>query len=276
MTRNVRAAVVGALAVALLALVALGSRQDAWRGGGDREVSQHSIDYAYTLLLLLLVGAVVVVATQFRALRVARSGGDRSTGLVAIVIVCALVAAAYAGTTHRTIRLPTDRGTQNGRGAGAPGARATDAPGRTREPRVQWWLVATVGAAAAAGTYLLLRSRDPERPPRAELAEQLEAVLTDTLDDLESEADPRAAVIRAYARMETVLAAHGLPRRPSEAPLEYLARVLRELRVRAEAAHALTELFERAKFSQHEIDVAMKLEAIAALATVRDDLKAAA
>jgi Domain of unknown function (DUF4129) len=73
-----------------------------------------------------------------------------------------------------------------------------------------------------------------------------------------------------------VLAIHGLPRAPHEAPLEYLARVLRELNVRAEAAHALTELFERAKFSQHEIDVAMKEEAISALARVRDDLEAAA
>jgi hypothetical protein len=51
--------------------------------------------------------------------------------------------------------------------------------------------------------------------------------------------------------------------------------MLGELSVRPEAALALTELFERARFSDHEIDAAMKDEAIDALVTVRDDLRAA-
>jgi hypothetical protein len=83
-------------------------------------------------------------------------------------------------------------------------------------------------------------------------------------------------VIAAYARAERILGAHGLPRRPFEAPLEYLSRVLLELRVRAGAALELTELFERAKFSPHRVDETMKDEAIEALAAVRDDLRAAA
>jgi Domain of unknown function (DUF4129) len=80
-------------------------------------------------------------------------------------------------------------------------------------------------------------------------------------------------VIAAYARMERILDRHGFPRFRAEAPLEYLSRVLRELRVRSEAVLALTELFERAKFSLHEIDLDMKEEAIEALIAVRDDLR---
>lgn len=38
----------------------------------------------------------------------------------------------------------------------------------------------------------------------------------------------------------------------------------------------LTELFTRAKFSQHVVDETMKQEAIEALAQIRDDLRAAA
>jgi hypothetical protein len=38
----------------------------------------------------------------------------------------------------------------------------------------------------------------------------------------------------------------------------------------------LTDLFERAKFSTHEIDEPMKERAIAALISVRDDLQAVA
>ena len=99
--------------------------------------------------------------------------------------------------------------------------------------------------------------------------------MDESLDDLRAEPDPRRAVIAAYARLERVLASHGLPRKRSEAPLEYLSRMLGELAVSASAARRLTDLFERAKFSQHAVGPEMKNEAIGALETVRDDLAAA-
>jgi hypothetical protein len=74
--------------------------------------------------------------------------------------------------------------------------------------------------------------------------------------------------------MEHVLATHGLERLPADAPLEYLARVLRTLHVRESAVQSLTRLFEYAKFSTHDIDAEMKEEAIAALIAVREDLQA--
>jgi hypothetical protein len=49
--------------------------------------------------------------------------------------------------------------------------------------------------------------------------------------------------------MERALAAGGLPRRPSEAPFEYVERALGELETSAESARRLTDLFEWAKFS---------------------------
>ena len=107
------------------------------------------------------------------------------------------------------------------------------------------------------------------------LAIELAAAVDESLDDLRAEPDPRRAVIAAYARLERVLAAHRLPRHPAEAPLEYLARMLDDLSVSPEAARRLTDLFERAKFSQHVVGTEMKEEAISALETVRDDLLAA-
>ena len=56
-------------------------------------------------------------------------------------------------------------------------------------------------------------------------------------------------------------------------PYEYLARVLPLLKVRKSAVRSLTELFEYAKFSRHEIDDAMKERAIESLVTVREDLQ---
>ena len=119
------------------------------------------------------------------------------------------------------------------------------------------------------------RARGELQSPEDQLATELAAAMDESLWDLRAEQDPRRAVIAAYARLERVLAAHRLPRRPAEAPLEYLARMLSDLSVSPDAARRLTDLFERAKFSQHAVRAEMKEEAITALETVRDDLLAA-
>jgi hypothetical protein len=116
----------------------------------------------------------------------------------------------------------------------------------------------------------------PARKPLRELIRRRNAVsraLDDSLDDLRSDPDVRRAIIAAYARMERALGAAGLPRRPAEAPFEYLARSLVELDASRAAAERLTDLFEHAKFSHHELGEPMRDEAIDALAAVRDDLR---
>ena len=119
------------------------------------------------------------------------------------------------------------------------------------------------------------RRRRRRLPRDWQVAEVLSDVLDETLDDLRAETDPRRAVIAAYARMERSLAAHGVPRRRFEAPHEYLGRVLGELTAGRLAAARLTTLFERARFSPHEIDAAMKSEAIDAIESLQADLAVA-
>ena len=55
--------------------------------------------------------------------------------------------------------------------------------------------------------------------------------------------------------------------------MEYLRRVLVDLRITEEAVSKLTSLFERAKFSEHQIDAEAKEEAIEALVALRDQLR---
>jgi hypothetical protein len=165
----------------------------------------------------------------------------------------------------------------------APPAQQPAAPEPLPPTDFRWGLAAAlvaviVGAMVAAVIVRRRRAAQLGVVPLSahELAAaELATIVDGTLDDLRREADPRRAVIAAYAQMERALARHGLPREPSEAPFEYLARLLRELRVRAASALALTELFERARFSDHAIDAAMKDEAIEALVAVREDLRPA-
>lgn len=132
-----------------------------------------------------------------------------------------------------------------------------------------------LGLLVVGGAMYYVRMRASGRPalePISDVKTALTVAVSDAIEDLENEPDARRAVIAAYARMERALAEHGYARRPSEAPFEYLARILGELAVRADAVRALTELFERAKFSTHAVDDVMKQRAISALLAIKDDL----
>jgi hypothetical protein len=149
-----------------------------------------------------------------------------------------------------------------------------------KSARFDWQFAAAIaGLVALGGAIYFIRVRRRRSPAWIDLdasaRDELSVVVGEAIDELLHETDPRRAVIAAYARMELVLGQEGHPRRPAEAPFEYLARILLRLRVRAGAVRELTELFERAKFSTHEIDTSMRERAISALLSVRDDLQAA-
>jgi cbb3-type cytochrome oxidase subunit 3 len=130
------------------------------------------------------------------------------------------------------------------------------------------------GIVVTAGSVAVYRRRNREElDQQAQLAFALDEVLSDSLDDLRAERDPRKAVIRAYARMEKTFGAYGVPREEHETPLEYVARVLDSLRVSSFAVRRLVQLFERAKFSPHTIEGSMKDDAIEALAGLRAELE---
>ena len=269
-----RIAFVGAGLLALLALAAVGSTGE-WGGGpGEvRGVPAAFVDYAFTIAVLGLVALAVLVYDAFRnapgrPMRLPERGVSPLTAFLFFSAVIAL----YVAIRGRQER-PAEQGAEPGQMERRRGSSSSDGAAGADGVDFQWWLAIAV-ALLVAGYLLYARSRRPaSRPPAAQ---QLEAVLTETLAEFELDPDPRRAVIQAYVRMERVLDEHGYGRQPHEAPLEYLARVLRELDVRAEAAHALTELFERARFSTHEIDAAMRAEAVASLEAVRDDLREAA
>ena len=127
-----------------------------------------------------------------------------------------------------------NRGTRQPPGAVAEAAKAGDADRAADpyEPQFTIWPVLVrvpgwrdAGYARARALDGALGRGDPE------LALILADVVEETLDDLRAERDPRKAVIAAYARLERALAAYGLPRRASEAPEEYVVRILGDLEV---------------------------------------------
>jgi hypothetical protein len=197
--------------------------------------------------------------------------------LLAMSLAVGLGAIVLRSTEGRRLRHAVELGTRQGQQAQPKRARHDPA---ARPARLRWDEILLIAALlAGAGAVVVAtrpRGRPLARPWRERPQEALAAVLDQSLDDLRTEPDLRRAIIAAYARMERALAAGGLPRRPSEAPFEYVERALGELDASAEAVRRLTALFEWAKFSQHEPEPAMRDDAIDALVAVRDELRAPA
>lgn len=278
-----QAAVIALGVLGLLALVALGARNRGWGGGsgGTSGLPLSFWDTVFSVLavfFLVGVGIAIWMYWQLRSDRGASGYEKRLHALAAIFFLATMIGLALAyehwGRGHgRLLHRPAQvQSATNGHQDTLPGRR----PGAAQHHHFNWGAAAATLAVVIAFTALMIarerRHKRKPKAPRQAAVEALAAAIDDSLEDLRREPDPRKAVIAAYARMERALAAHGLPREPSEAPHEYLARVLAELDASAGSVRHLTVLFERAKFSPHLIDLAMKEEAIEALVRLRDEL----
>jgi Domain of unknown function (DUF4129) len=267
------------VSLGVVAVAARGSTSTG--GGGARRANDTLLDIFLSLYVVVLIAGAIFflyLLTLRRKMLAAAGASPRShtrdiIGLTVLVAAALFVGRDLAGRQVSPPPMVPQAGT-------ADAARPADPSKEAYRPEFAWIPVAvTVGllGLAVVGVWWSGRAR---RRARGELrgslfADAFAAAVDESLDDLRAETDPRRAVIAAYARLEGVLAAHGLPRYPAEAPLEYLRRMLAELSVSPPAAGRLTELFERAKFSQHAVGPEMKEQAIRALEIVRDDLRAA-
>jgi Domain of unknown function (DUF4129) len=234
----------GAMAlIGVFAQLARGRRRPTDPIPARRPTKAPLLQQLVALLTLVLVGAVLVV------------GG--LTGLHA------------SGQVHRVSALPA-RVTSSG--ASAAGSRSSS----TFE--VPLWIPLSAVTLFLGGAALLLVSSRPSRQPEPELpapksvTPTIGRAIDRALERLDADPDPRLAVIAAYLRMEESLAAAGLPRRPAEAPREYAARAANMLEVDRQPLVLLTFLFERAKFSLHRFDAALRDQATGALRALREDL----
>jgi Domain of unknown function (DUF4129) len=277
-----RALTAASALLVLLALVALASRGHiAGSGGGQTRHIRGDLVLEYVLLILALMALVavplfaigIVKAKEDPSILPARGPWMTRVFLTVAVFALAVIGILIYRSHHHS------HGSSPGKPLKASSHKKSSSAQATRTVDFDWvpvivvFSIAAAGAAVGGAYYLRSRGRRDSREKRAAVA--LGAALDESLDDLRRERDPRRAVIAAYARMEKALAASGLPRAAAEAPLEYLARVLRDfLRASAESVSRLTLLFERAKFSTHEIGPDMKDEAIDALVAIREELQA--
>jgi predicted secreted protein len=280
--RSARLVLVAVGLLVLLAVVAFATRSGLGHSSQAKPTPGY-VSYAFTAFLIVFVLAIPVALWSFFVQ--AREGQiqrkkfhTRVIENVAMMLffgVIAFVIIYMKQHHHQLLRVHTIKPAH-----GKAPKHHANGKAAPYEPHFEYsvlWIALV--ALVVGGGFIVYRWRTRKKRPLVPLnlqptvAEDFASSIDDAIDDLEAEADARRAVIAAYARMEGVLSRHGLRRRPSDTPVEYLRRVLLGLTSQDDAVQRLTRLFEEAKFSRHEIDASMKQEAITALRTIREDLQ---
>jgi Domain of unknown function (DUF4129) len=194
------------------------------------------------------------------------------TAAVVLLAVAAFCVAALPLLARPTVSSEDRTGTRPPVSAGPPLSEE-----RKAAPSLNLgWLLLPIAVTFAILTpaAVLIRRRLHGRRPQADAEEPaaLGRAVRASIAALESERDPRKAILRAYARMEQSFRRIEVSRARDETASEFLGRTMRQLPVSADAATELTERFEEARFSTHRLTEADREQALASLQRVEREL----
>ena len=146
-----------------------------------------------------------------------------------------------------------------------------------------WWVLGGIALTLLLAAVVVLAIRANRRrrraaPPESAREAPDRALLTDRRAAHQArmlrEGSPREAIIAAWLDLERLVAAAGVPRRPSETSSELVVRVLDDREVPAAALTDLAALFREARFSTHELTEALRERAAGDLDAVHAALGA--
>lgn len=254
--------------VAAVTLVALASRGDH---GGDRSIlsvsSAATSAWQTTLLVVLALLVVGVIVLMVASLTVRKPDLDdpppRSWVRVVatlVIVLCFAVAMSRARPHRTTEVVDSGAGTSVSDGTRAP---APESPGGSPA-----WGIGAAGAllvvgAAAGVAYATRARRDGTAPSRVTPVATPEE-RDDAVARARACADPRQAVLLAFAAAEAVLSGDAATRRPSSTSAREWSS-----RVRIAPLSTIVGRYEIARFSDHPVtddDRATALDALAVLA----------
>ena len=154
---------------------------------------------------------------------------------------------------------------------------------QTTDPAQVWWVLGGIALALLLAVVVVLAIRVIRRrwraaPPESAREAPDRALLTDRRAARQArmlrEGSPREAIIATWLDLERLVAAAGVPRRPSETSSELVVRVLDDREVPAAALTDLAALFREARFSTHELTEALRERAAGDLDAVHAALGA--
>ena len=289
--RELSALALAALALALLAVAGLASSASPWHANPAAARAPATVLQGLAaaggvvlVVALLLLWVGTPAGRQAKRKRRTHSGDELdelgaslwTAGRTAAVLLLGLAVFFLAAVSLLT------RDAEPVQSAGAPPSAPAQPPrsevATPAESVDLGWLLLPIAVAFTILTpaAIVIRRRRLKRGEATEAGETsaLGRAVRASIAALEAERDPRTAILRAYARMEQAFRDVEIVRARDETASEFLGRTIRRLPVSAGAAAALTERFEAARFSTHEITEADRKQALASLLRVERELEA--
>ena len=288
--RELGALAFAALALALLATTGLASSVSPWHANPAAAsapttalrglASAGGVVLGIALLLLWVGTPMARRSTRKRRTIAGDEFDELGTSLWTTAKTVAVLLLGLAIFCIATVPL-LSRGSEPSQSGGsaqpsAPARSAPNAPGRPADSVNLGWLLVPVAVTFAILTpaAVVIRRRRLKRDEAMHAGETsaFGRAVRASIAALESERDPRTAILRAYARMEQAFRDVEIVRAADETASEFLARTMRRLPVSAGAAEALTERFEEVRFSTHLITEADREQALDSLHRVEHEL----
>jgi len=198
------------------------------------------------------------------------AGATAAVVLIAVAVFCVaawsfLTPASAPSRAPIAIRTPP-----------STGPRPSEKPRVDHSVNLGWLIVPMVlTLAILTPAALLIRRRNHARDAATLDPNVLARAVQASIAALECERDPRRAILRAYERMEQAFRNVEIVRARDETASEFLDRTMRRLRVSAVAAAALTERFEKARYSSHSVTERDRELALSSLHRVEQELEGA-
>lgn len=286
---ELRAVALAAFALAVLAVAGLASSVSAWhatRAGSVPTTALQAVAAAGGVVLvvaLLLVWVDTPTEPPLRRKRRTLAGDELDelgaslwtagkTVAVVLLALAILCIAALSLLSRPSAPSQSLTGDQPSTPAGPP---RSEGGSSANSVNLAWLLLpiaVTITILTPAAALIRRRRLKRDQAAHAEEPGALGRAVRASIAALESERDPRRAILRAYARMEQSFRDVEIVRARDETASEFLGRTMRRLRVSAGAAVALTERFEEARYSPHQITEADREQALASLHRVEREL----
>jgi hypothetical protein len=288
--RELRAPALAALALALLAIAGLASAASPWHATGAASAPTAALQgVAAAGGVALVVGLLLLwveTPTATRPKKKRRTpaadeldelGGSIWTAGKTVAMVLLALAVFCVATVPLLTRdvAPSQNATADPSARVAPPSRREGGRRSVDSVDLGWLLVpvaVTVAVLAPAAVLIRRRRLRLDRAAHGDEASALGRAVKASIAALETERDPRRAILRAYARMEQAFREVEIVRGRDETASELLVRTTRRLPVSASAAAALTERFEEVRYSTHQITETDREQALASLHRVEREL----
>lgn len=285
---ELRAVALAAFALAVLAVAGLASSVSAWHA--TRAVSAPTtalqavasaggVVFVVALLLLWVETPTEPLRRKRRTLagdELDELGASLWTAGKTVAVVLLAVAILCIAALSLLSRPSAPSQSLTGDQPSVPDGPQRSGGGGSADPVNLAWLLlpiaVTITILTPAAALIRRRRLKRDQAAHAEEPGALGRAVRASIAALESERDPRRAILRAYARMEQSFRDVEIVRARDETASEFLGRTMRRLRVSAGAAAALTERFEEARYSPHQITEADREQALASLHRVEREL----